>query len=97
MTAATESKRPRGRVYADHPRLRGHGRGYRDGATSLLPDADATGPAPTTAPPAAPVTGREGSASPVMSGPVLRVLPLGAGLLLVGLGLGFLGLRLRRA
>jgi len=28
---------------------------------------------------------------------VLRVLPLGAGLALVGLGLGFLGLRLRRS
>ncbi|MFK4069399.1 hypothetical protein [Streptomyces sp. NPDC029674] len=28
--------------------------------------------------------------------PNLRVLPLGAGLLLIGLGLGFLGLRLRR-
>ncbi|WNI16722.1 hypothetical protein [Actinacidiphila sp. ITFR-21] len=28
---------------------------------------------------------------------VMRVVPLGAGLLLVGLGLGFLGLRLRRS
>ncbi|WP_157856260.1 hypothetical protein [Actinacidiphila yeochonensis] len=27
---------------------------------------------------------------------IRRVLPLGAGMLLVGLGLGFLGLRLRR-
>ncbi|MFF1377859.1 hypothetical protein [Streptomyces sp. NPDC058308] len=33
-------------------------------------------------------------AGPVL--PNLRVLPLGGGLLLIGLGLGFLGLRLRR-
>ncbi|MEV0253244.1 hypothetical protein AB0H82_03065 [Streptomyces sp. NPDC050732] len=39
---------------------------------------------PTGQPPAGPVL------------PNLRVLPLGAGLVLIGLGLGFLGLRLRR-
>ncbi|MEU6341348.1 hypothetical protein ABZ883_10435 [Streptomyces sp. NPDC046977] len=35
-------------------------------------------------------------AVPSPSGRVLEVLPLGAGLLLIGLGLGFLGWRLRR-
>lgn len=30
------------------------------------------------------------------TGPLVNVLPLGAGLLLTGLGLGFLALRLRR-
>ncbi|NJP43069.1 hypothetical protein [Actinacidiphila epipremni] len=63
-----------------------------------MPDADATGSAPTSAAPADPVTGRKASSSPAAHRPhVARVLPLGAGLLLVGLGLGFLGLRLRRA
>jgi hypothetical protein len=33
----------------------------------------------------------------VPTGPVAQVLPLGAGLVLVGLGLGFLALRLRRS
>ncbi|WP_150493689.1 hypothetical protein [Streptomyces kanamyceticus] len=33
-------------------------------------------------------------ADPVLPG--LRVLPLGGGLVLIGLGIGFLGLRLRR-
>lgn len=39
-------------------------------------------------------TGQPAPANPALSG--LRVLPLGAGLVLIGLGLGFLGLRLRR-
>ncbi|MER5947406.1 hypothetical protein ABT127_15165 [Streptomyces sp. NPDC001904] len=33
---------------------------------------------------------------PGLGGPLVNVLPLGAGLLLTGLGLGFLALRLRR-
>ncbi|WUH92135.1 hypothetical protein OG900_19820 [Streptomyces sp. NBC_00433] len=74
------------------------GRGYTDRAPSLLPDAEETGQ--TSAPPAsaAPGVGRqEPSASSYASGRrVLRLLPLGAGMLLVGLGLGFIGLRLRR-
>lgn len=37
------------------------------------------------------------AAVPAPVGRVLEVLPLGAGLVLIGLGLGFLGLRLRRA
>ncbi len=36
------------------------------------------------------------AAGQVPVGRVLEVLPLGAGLVLIGLGLGFLGLRLRR-
>ncbi|GGV50147.1 hypothetical protein GCM10010277_44740 [Streptomyces longisporoflavus] len=37
---------------------------------------------------------REAAAEPVFPG--LRVLPLGSGLVLIGLGLGFLAVRLRR-
>jgi hypothetical protein len=40
-----------------------------------------------------PAVGQEGSVS---GGRGLDVLPLGAGLVLVGLGLGFVGWRLRR-
>ncbi|ATL29145.1 hypothetical protein [Streptomyces formicae] len=39
-------------------------------------------------------TSRPTRADPVLPG--LRVLPLGGGLVLIGLGIGFLGLRLRR-
>ncbi len=40
--------------------------------------------------------GQQPTSAPDTGRPVMRVLPLGAGLLLVGLGLGFLGLRMRR-
>ncbi|MGW2224212.1 hypothetical protein [Streptomyces formicae] len=65
-------------------------------------------PSPTTPPPPSPKperdsvahrdtasdTSRPTRADPVLPG--LRVLPLGGGLVLIGLGIGFLGLRLRR-
>jgi hypothetical protein len=67
---------------------------------SLVPAAD--GPTPTAAadPTAAVGEGGSGRQSAAVYEParrVLRVLPLGAGLALIGLGLGFLGLRLRRS
>jgi hypothetical protein len=41
---------------------------------------------------------REAATAEQPGGPVLRILPLGSGLVLIGLGLGlaFVGLRLRR-
>jgi len=61
----------------------------------------AGGPAPTAAPsPAVPAgqggSGRQSASVYEPARRVLRVLPLGAGLGLVGLGLGLLGLRMRR-
>ncbi|NDZ99692.1 hypothetical protein G3I28_10130 [Streptomyces sp. SID10116] len=68
-------------------------------------------PVPHTPPPVAPpprqpvptpVAHRDTASDPTERPPVgpvlpnLRVLPLGGGLVLIGLGLGFLGLRLRR-
>ncbi|WP_327662566.1 MULTISPECIES: hypothetical protein [unclassified Streptomyces] len=73
-----------------------------------LPTPDTTGavlpPAPTEPPPAVSQEPRpERSTTPEGqavgepgTGPLVNVLPLGAGLLLTGLGLGFLALRLRR-
>ncbi|MCX5532584.1 hypothetical protein OG785_18710 [Streptomyces sp. NBC_00006] len=73
-----------------------------------LPTPDTTGavlpPAPTEPPPAVSQeprperpTAPEGQAvGEPGTGPLVNVLPLGAGLLLTGLGLGFLALRLRR-
>ncbi|WP_031512783.1 hypothetical protein [Streptomyces sp. NRRL F-5123] len=62
-----------------------------------MPDAGSTGPAPTATTLPAPAAARGGSASDAAREPrVFRVLPLGVGMVLVGLGLGFLGLRLRR-
>ncbi|MEV0441920.1 hypothetical protein AB0I84_08250 [Streptomyces spectabilis] len=48
---------------------------------------------PPAADAAEPFARRTATGPPI---PGLRVLPLGAGLVLIGLGLGFLGLRLRR-
>ncbi|MFI0941099.1 hypothetical protein [Streptomyces sp. NPDC021020] len=66
-----------------------------------MPDAGSAGPAPTATTLPAPTVVRGGSASVAAREPrvrrVRRVLPLGAGMVLVGLGLGFLGLRLRRS
>lgn len=63
-------------------------------------------PPPVTPPPRqprpTPAAHRDTAADPTERAPVgpvlpnLRVLPLGGGLVLIGLGLGFLGLRLRR-
>ncbi|MEB8344178.1 hypothetical protein [Streptomyces endophyticus] len=72
-----------------------------------LPTPDTTGavlpPAPTEHPPAVsqeprperPAPARQAVGEPGAA-PLVNVLPLGAGLLLTGLGLGFLALRLRR-
>ncbi|MFJ9176833.1 hypothetical protein [Streptomyces sp. NPDC102360] len=73
-----------------------------------LPAPDTTGvavppPAPTEPPPAVsqeprperPTPARQAVGGPGAR-PLVNVLPLGAGLLLTGLGLGFLALRLRR-
>ncbi|MFH8564655.1 hypothetical protein [Streptomyces sp. NPDC017988] len=84
----------------------GEGRARPGRADVPLPDP----PPPSTPPPPVPsrqagqlhVTqrdtvadaGQPAAPEPVLPG--LRVLPLGGGLVLIGLGLGFLGLRLRR-
>ncbi|MET9546815.1 hypothetical protein ABZY36_16085 [Streptomyces sp. NPDC006627] len=84
----------------------GEGRARPGRADVPLPDP----PPPSTPPPSVPSrrpeqahmtqrdtvadAGQPAPANPALSGP--RVLPLGAGLVLIGLGLGFLGLRLRR-
>lgn len=65
---------------------------------SLVPSEQSGGAA---SPESAPTAGGPGdeqrpTSSPDPGRPEMRVLPLGAGMLLVGLGLGFLGLRLRR-
>ncbi|MER6167477.1 hypothetical protein [Streptomyces violaceorubidus] len=80
---------------------------YRDedGAGDVAPEAPATAlpPGPTEAAevsPAAPSRSPSHSGAPTRAAaePVLRVLPLGSGLVLIGLGLalGLVGLRLRR-
>ncbi|WP_239572036.1 hypothetical protein [Streptomyces sp. G44] len=74
-----------------------------------VPLPDPPPPSPTPPPPSpppppepSPVTHRGGASEATGPAPPetvltgLRVLPLGGGLLLIGLGLGFLGLRLRR-
>jgi hypothetical protein len=75
-----------------------HRRGHGEQGPSLIPLADGGTP-PALPPAAAEPVGRPASERQAASSyePVRRVLPLGAGLALVGLGLGFLGLRLRRA
>ncbi|MFF2806016.1 hypothetical protein ACFVT2_02355 [Streptomyces sp. NPDC058000] len=71
------------------------------GAPAPTPDRPASSPAPAPAPaPDNAVAGPEPAASPyALDAPgarVERVLPMGAGMALTGLGLAFLGLRLRR-
>ncbi|MEU6995806.1 hypothetical protein ABZ953_34790 [Streptomyces sp. NPDC046465] len=85
--------------------LPGEGRDRPGQAQPPLPELPA---APYTPPPQrprpnpVPVTHQNAASEPTERTPVgpvlptLRVLPLGGGLLLIGLGLGFLGLRLRR-
>ncbi|MBO1333531.1 hypothetical protein J3486_20060 [Streptomyces sp. VRA16 Mangrove soil] len=65
------------------------------------PDAAAVPPSPAGTSPAPRRTERPAAADQYVlprgfDGPVVNVLPLGAGLLLTGLGLAFLALRLRR-
>ncbi|MGA4850091.1 hypothetical protein ACOBQB_29050 [Streptomyces sp. G5(2025)] len=108
--AAQSAPAPRGPVTTvdETPRAgsrAGEGRARPGRADVPLPD-----PPPSAPPPSVPprdtgqvhVTqhdtvadaGRPAPTEPVL--PALRVLPLGGGLILIGLGLGFLGLRLRR-
>ena len=64
---------------------------------ALLPAGEGASSRPAPSPAAhARSDGGEATSPFDPDGPVMRVLPLGAGLILVGLGLGFLGLRLRR-
>ncbi|NBE52241.1 hypothetical protein [Streptomyces boluensis] len=62
------------------------------------PNAPASPSPARTEPPPAADAAREAAEQtvPGNEGPLLRVLPLGLGLLLIGLGLAFLALRLRR-
>lgn len=62
------------------------------GSQSLVPDAAGAAPV-AVVPVAGPERPRDQVAAYI---PARRVLPLGAGLALIGLGLGFLGIRLRR-
>jgi hypothetical protein len=70
--------------------------GVAESADASVPSEEAgqVTPAPTQRPPGQTVTQAVPPAEPV-----LRVLPLGSGLVLIGLGLGlaFIGLRLRRS
>ena len=63
---------------------------------SSVPSEEAVQVTPT---PAQQPPGRSGTQAVAPAEPVLRVLPLGSGLVLIGLGLGlaFIGLRLRRS
>ncbi|MBF8171362.1 hypothetical protein IW294_11420 [Streptomyces olivaceus] len=62
---------------------------------AAVPPGEAT-PARSSSP--SPARPQEGSSTQGVAEPVLRVLPLGSGLVLIGLGLAlaFVGLRLRR-
>ncbi|WP_244328655.1 hypothetical protein [Streptomyces marokkonensis] len=69
-----------------------------EGAVSRVPDRD--GPASQEAVPVPSTTSRAAEPNAVAStGPVLRILPLGSGLVLIGLGFGlaFVALRMRQA
>ncbi|WP_333766550.1 hypothetical protein [Streptomyces sp. IBSBF 2435] len=91
------SGHPAGRAYEQGRPARHHGRDHGDHAPSLVLGVEESGPTAAPPAPAAPEAEQQGSASSYGPGRrVLRVLPLGAGMMLVGLGLGFLGLRLRR-
>lgn len=75
----------------------GEGRRHPGRAEPPQIPGDGSGPPPATVPVRVEEPQDQGPAAvraPV--GRVLEVLPLGAGLVLIGLGLGFLGLRLRR-
>ncbi|MGW2345805.1 hypothetical protein [Streptomyces sp. NPDC001661] len=98
--------------YAAEPSPHGSLAGSRAGVGKTppgreLPAPDTTGavlpPAPVEPPPAVSQEPRPERTAPERqavgepgAGPLVNVLPLGAGLLLTGLGLGFLALRLRR-
>lgn len=96
-TPTAGSSHPSGYTYEQRHPVRQYGRSYTDRAPSLLPDAEGAGPTSAPPAPAAPGVGQQEPSAPYGTGHrVRRLLPLGVGLTLVGLGLGFLGLRLRR-
>jgi hypothetical protein len=70
--------------------------GVAESADASVPSEEAVQVTPT---PAQQPPGRSGTQAVAPAEPVLRVLPLGSGLVLIGLGLGlaFIGLRLRRS
>lgn len=91
-----------GQLSGTHPPGGPYGSGPAAGqsgeSSSLVPADGGASPDPGSSL-AADAQREEGgqAASPLGRGrPVMRMVPLGAGLVLVGLGLGFLGLRLRR-
>ncbi|MYW68887.1 hypothetical protein GTY65_33145 [Streptomyces sp. SID8379] len=63
---------------------------------SSTPDSPEGSATPTPRRPDRPAEARQSLVPRGYDGPVVNVLPLGAGLLLTGLGIGFLALRLRR-
>ncbi|WAU78628.1 hypothetical protein O1Q96_01980 [Streptomyces sp. Qhu-G9] len=74
--------------------------GRRSPGASVAPESPSADTAAPTERPDRPVDAHEAADHPVRtSEPVLRVLPLGSGLVLIGLGLGlaFLALRTRRS
>ncbi|WP_329503577.1 hypothetical protein RFN58_22160 [Streptomyces iakyrus] len=89
------SRAGEGRVRPGRPEDAGDGPGVAD-ATAVPEEPRETAPAPSE-PAEQPV--REAAAAERPVGQVLRILPLGSGLVLIGLGLGlaFFALRLRRA
>ncbi|WP_327289861.1 hypothetical protein [Streptomyces sp. NBC_01198] len=94
---ATGSGHPTRNTYEHRHSVRHHGHSYSDRATSLVPDEEPR-PTPTLPAPTGSGVGRQEPSAPSYQPGrrVLRLLPLGAGMILVGLGLGVLGLRLRR-
>ncbi|MFF7735367.1 MULTISPECIES: hypothetical protein [unclassified Streptomyces] len=88
------SRAGEGRVRPGRPEDAEEGPGVTD-ATAVPQEPPETVPEPS-APAEQPV--REAAAAERPTGQVLRILPLGSGLLLIGLGLGlaFFALRLRR-
>ncbi|MEU3337111.1 hypothetical protein [Streptomyces sp. NPDC006668] len=84
-------------VAATDPEEAGGGDGgVAESADASVPSEEAVQVTPT---PAQQPPGRSGTQAVAPAEPVLRVLPLGSGLVLIGLGLGlaFIGLRLRRS
>lgn len=84
-------------VAATDPEEAGGGDGgVAESADASVPSEEAVQVTPT---PAQQPPGQSGTQAVAPAEPVLRVLPLGSGLVLIGLGLGlaFIGLRLRRS
>lgn len=93
------SRAGEGRVRPGRPEDAGERPGVTD-ATAVPETPREPAPEPPAPEPPAPAEQpvREAATADRRGGPVLRILPLGSGLVLIGLGLGlaFVGLRLRR-